>query len=311
MIDVNVKGTLYAVRAALPHLLESGEADLVTLASEAGPARLPVRGRLLRVEVRAGRLHARARPRAARARRPLHERLPRRRRDRLRPGPRPHAGHAGSPGMMTAEDVAEVVVFVARAAAAPPHPRDGLPADDGGVVGMSAGQVGHPLHGRHQRQLLARRATRRSACDVRRGRSRDPAAAEAYAARAGIARSYGSYEELLADPERRGRLHLAAELAALRVVDPRARGGQARALREAARRASRRRSRGPSTPPSAAGRVLMEAFMWRHNPQTKRLTRARRRRRDRAAAAHPRRVQLLARGRRRTSACTPSSTAAR
>src|SRR3954463_4347424 len=41
MIDVNVKGTLYAVRAALPHLLESGEADIVTLASEAGRRGLP------------------------------------------------------------------------------------------------------------------------------------------------------------------------------------------------------------------------------------------------------------------------------
>ena len=36
MIDVNLKGTLYAVRAALPHLLESAEGDVVTLASEAG-----------------------------------------------------------------------------------------------------------------------------------------------------------------------------------------------------------------------------------------------------------------------------------
>jgi NADP-dependent 3-hydroxy acid dehydrogenase YdfG len=41
MIDVNVKGTLYAVRAALPHLLESGEADIVTLASEAGRRGVP------------------------------------------------------------------------------------------------------------------------------------------------------------------------------------------------------------------------------------------------------------------------------
>jgi NADP-dependent 3-hydroxy acid dehydrogenase YdfG len=41
MIDVNVKGTLYAVRAALPHLLVSGEADVVTLASEAGRRGLP------------------------------------------------------------------------------------------------------------------------------------------------------------------------------------------------------------------------------------------------------------------------------
>ena len=42
MIDVNVKGTLYAVRAALPHLLESPEADLVTIASEAGRRGLPL-----------------------------------------------------------------------------------------------------------------------------------------------------------------------------------------------------------------------------------------------------------------------------
>jgi 3-oxoacyl-[acyl-carrier protein] reductase len=42
MIDVNVKGTLYAVRAALPHLLESDAADFVTLASEAGRRGLPL-----------------------------------------------------------------------------------------------------------------------------------------------------------------------------------------------------------------------------------------------------------------------------
>jgi 3-oxoacyl-[acyl-carrier protein] reductase len=41
MIDVNLKGTLYAVRAALPHLLKGGEGDVVTLASEAGRRGLP------------------------------------------------------------------------------------------------------------------------------------------------------------------------------------------------------------------------------------------------------------------------------
>jgi 3-oxoacyl-[acyl-carrier protein] reductase len=41
MIDVNVKGTIYAVRAALPHLLESDAADIVTVASEAGRRGLP------------------------------------------------------------------------------------------------------------------------------------------------------------------------------------------------------------------------------------------------------------------------------
>jgi NAD(P)-dependent dehydrogenase (short-subunit alcohol dehydrogenase family) len=41
MIDVNLKGTLYATRAALPHLLESEAADVVTLASVAGLRALP------------------------------------------------------------------------------------------------------------------------------------------------------------------------------------------------------------------------------------------------------------------------------
>jgi 3-oxoacyl-[acyl-carrier protein] reductase len=41
MIDVNVKGTIYALRAALPHLLNSDAADFVTVASEAGRRGLP------------------------------------------------------------------------------------------------------------------------------------------------------------------------------------------------------------------------------------------------------------------------------
>ena len=41
MIDVNLKGTIYAARAAIPHLIASGEGDLVTVASEAGRRGLP------------------------------------------------------------------------------------------------------------------------------------------------------------------------------------------------------------------------------------------------------------------------------
>ncbi len=41
MIDVNLKGTLYAVRAALPHMLKSDAADIITLASEAGRRGVP------------------------------------------------------------------------------------------------------------------------------------------------------------------------------------------------------------------------------------------------------------------------------
>ena len=36
MIDVNLKGTIYTIRAALPHLKQSAAADVITLASEAG-----------------------------------------------------------------------------------------------------------------------------------------------------------------------------------------------------------------------------------------------------------------------------------
>jgi NADP-dependent 3-hydroxy acid dehydrogenase YdfG len=40
MLDVNLKGTLYAIRAALPHML-GREGDVITLASEAGRRGLP------------------------------------------------------------------------------------------------------------------------------------------------------------------------------------------------------------------------------------------------------------------------------
>ena len=36
MLDTNTKGTIYAAHAALPHLLESGAADIVSVASVAG-----------------------------------------------------------------------------------------------------------------------------------------------------------------------------------------------------------------------------------------------------------------------------------
>jgi len=41
MIDTNFKGTVYTLRAALPHLLKSDAADFVALASEAGRRGLP------------------------------------------------------------------------------------------------------------------------------------------------------------------------------------------------------------------------------------------------------------------------------
>ncbi|HEY2916124.1 MAG TPA: SDR family oxidoreductase [Candidatus Limnocylindrales bacterium] len=42
IVDVNVKGALYTIRATLPHLLQSDAADIVTIASEAGRRGLPL-----------------------------------------------------------------------------------------------------------------------------------------------------------------------------------------------------------------------------------------------------------------------------
>ena len=42
IVDVNVKGTLYTIRAALPHLLATGAGDIVTVASVAGLRGLPL-----------------------------------------------------------------------------------------------------------------------------------------------------------------------------------------------------------------------------------------------------------------------------
>ncbi len=42
MIDINVKGAIYTIRAALPHLVRSEAADIVMIASEAGRRGLPL-----------------------------------------------------------------------------------------------------------------------------------------------------------------------------------------------------------------------------------------------------------------------------
>ena len=42
IIDTNLKGTVYAVRAAVPHLLEAGGGDIVTVGSVAGLRGLPL-----------------------------------------------------------------------------------------------------------------------------------------------------------------------------------------------------------------------------------------------------------------------------
>jgi len=111
MLDVNLKGTVYAVRAALPHML-GREGDVVTLASEAGRRGLPYEAvycaskfgqvgltRALDHELREHGIRcANVCPGGVATDFALEEG-----RGRI---------EDALPGMMTAEDVAEVVVFV-------------------------------------------------------------------------------------------------------------------------------------------------------------------------------------------------------
>jgi len=101
--------------------------------------------------------------------------------------------------------------------------------------------------------------------------SRDAERAAEYARKWGIPRAYGSYEELLADPEIEAvyislpnNMHCEWSIRALEagkhVLCEKPMSRSAAEVEEAFDAADR------------AGRLLMEAFMYRHNPQTARLT---------------------------------------
>ena len=100
--------------------------------------------------------------------------------------------------------------------------------------------------------------------------SRDAGRAEAYARERGIERAHGSYEELLEDPE--------VEAVYISLPNSMHVEWSVRAL-EAGKHVlcEKPLSRHPEDVERAfdaaekAGRILMEAFMYRHNPQTKRL----------------------------------------
>jgi hypothetical protein len=107
-----LKGTLYAVRSALPHPAQERWRGHRHALVRGGQTRAAARGGLLRVQVRPGRPHAGARPRAARAWRALHERLPAWSRDRVRARGRPRPARVGARGHDERRGVAEVVLFV-------------------------------------------------------------------------------------------------------------------------------------------------------------------------------------------------------
>ena len=119
------------------------------------------------------------------------------------------------------------------------------------------------------RKLLAG-AAESDVVDVVAVGSRDLPRAEAFARTWGIERAYGSYDELLADPEVEAvyiplpnTMHCEWSIRALEAGK--------HVLCEKPLSATPRTSRRPSTPPTGPGSLLSEAFMWRHNPQTRRL----------------------------------------
>jgi xylose dehydrogenase (NAD/NADP) len=101
--------------------------------------------------------------------------------------------------------------------------------------------------------------------------SRDAGSAERYAREHGIPRAYGSYERLLADPEIEvvyislpNRLHIEWSVKALEA------GKHVLCEKPLSRRTADVRMAFDAA--ERAGRLLMEALMYRHNPQTKRLS---------------------------------------
>src|SRR5881398_3300983 len=101
--------------------------------------------------------------------------------------------------------------------------------------------------------------------------SRDQDRADAYAARHGIARAHGSYEALLEDPDVEAvyislpnGLHCEWSIRALEA------GKHVLCEKPMSRRAAEVEAVFDTA--EAVDRFCMEAFMWRHNPQTRKLT---------------------------------------
>ena len=95
MLDTNVGGTIWPIRAAVPHFVGQGRGDIVIVASR-GVSRRCRRGGLCRHEVRPGRSGRSAGSGAPRARDPGDDDRTGGHLDRVRNGRRPYEGHAGA-----------------------------------------------------------------------------------------------------------------------------------------------------------------------------------------------------------------------
>ena len=150
--------------------------------------------------------------------------------------------------------------------------------------------------------VLAGARASRAGRGARRREPRPRARREAYAREHGIERAHGSYEALLADPEIEAvyislpnSLHVEWTIRALEA------GKHVLCEKPLSRRRGRRRSAAFDVA-ERCGRLLMEAFMYRHNPQTARLVELVAEGAIGAPAAGPRELQLHARRRRQRAA---------
>ena len=167
---------------------------------------------------------------------------------------------------MTAEEVADVVLFAVTQPRGPAHDDRVVPPDERGVVGLRLGllstaHINEKLVGRRARWPTGwrwwrwRRATWR-------GRGAGP--------RPGGPARLGSYEELLEDPDvdavyisLPNSMHVDWSVRALEA------GKHVLCEKPLARSVEQVERAFDAA--DAAGRVLAEAFMWRHHPQAKRL----------------------------------------
>ncbi len=136
MIDVNLKGTLYTAAATLPHLIDSGEGDFLSMASVAGLRGLP--GEAVYNASKFGQvgftraLDHELREHGVRAT----SICPGAVKTEFAIGTGREEGDPALDEMMTADEVADVVLFTRHATAGHADPDHQLPPHDRGVLGL-------------------------------------------------------------------------------------------------------------------------------------------------------------------------------
>src|SRR4029453_9867426 len=166
-----------------------------------GPPWYSLRGRLLLLEVRSGRVHACARQRVAGTRGPVHECLPGRGRHglRARTRTRAHAGCARRDDERGRRRRRRPLR--GHQAAQPSNSRDRAPPADGGVMGVNAPVRWGILSTAHINRKVIPAVHASEETELLAVASRDQARAEEYAREWKIERAYGSYKALLEDAD--------------------------------------------------------------------------------------------------------------